>query len=389
MDKFYCTKCYYLTSDATPPSECPVCHVPRDYFDPVPKNVKQFIPEYWNEHIAKKIEEIHNRQIQAGINSSSFALITDLHWATNAKHSAAILEKVMNSCGIPYFFNGGDVVSASGLCPASSLIRDISEFNEAFKNIAEKCLPVFGNHDHAFSTFPAPEFYVETMNKEQIYDSYFRPYTKYNNRVTGPDGTYCYADDTHHKMRYIALNLFIKNTDEVDEKGYPVCKCHQGLMQEQLDWLANVALDVPSPDWTVVVCSHIPAHQMPSNVDVALGICDAFRRHTTYSKSKSFSGAAEHFTVNVDVDFTGRGGNFAMWVAGHTHCDEAEYPSGILSTTTIDDALHNVASLPRKHVRGTTSEQAFDVFTVDKNNHKVYATRIGCGENREFEYEVF
>ena len=63
-DKFYCTKCFYLTSEDNPPLECPICHSDRILFDPIPKNTPQFIPEYWNDTIDEKIEEIRNNQIK-------------------------------------------------------------------------------------------------------------------------------------------------------------------------------------------------------------------------------------------------------------------------------------------------------------------------------------
>ena len=65
-DKFYCTKCFYLTSEDTPPKECPICHSDRLLFDPVDEVREQFVPEYWNEHLKEKIENIRERQISAG-----------------------------------------------------------------------------------------------------------------------------------------------------------------------------------------------------------------------------------------------------------------------------------------------------------------------------------
>jgi hypothetical protein len=51
--------------------------------------------------------------------------------------------------------------------------------------------------------------------------------------------------------------------------------------------------------------------------------------------------------------------------------------------------MHNSALSPFKHQAGTVTEQAFDVFTINKKEHKLYVTRIGCGEDREFPYDVF
>ena len=58
----------------------------------------------------------------------------------------------------------------------------------------------------------------------------------------------------------------------------------------------------------------------------------------------------------------------------------------ILSVTTLNDSMHNSKNSPFLHIKTTTTEQAFDIFTIDFKNHKIYSTRIGCGEDRVFEY---
>ena len=71
MDKFYCTKCFYLTSDDVPPEECPICHSPFLYFDPIVKNEKQFIPEYWNDYLDKKTSKTNCSHLMYNILSSN------------------------------------------------------------------------------------------------------------------------------------------------------------------------------------------------------------------------------------------------------------------------------------------------------------------------------
>ena len=386
-DKFYCTKCYYLTSEDNPPKECPICHSDRLLFDPVDKIVPQTIPEYWSEHIENKIEEIRKRQTEAGRESSTFGFVTDLHWASNQKHSAAILEKVMNACGVPYFFTGGDIVVGSGVCPKESLFRELSEYQESFKRIEEKCLIVLGNHDQAYSTLPIPQYYVESLTSDETYEYYFRPQTEYPNRVFGSTLDYFYADDKIHKMRYIALNTHVKANEDLDENGIGKFWAfnEMGIMQEQIDWVANVALDVPDSDWTVCVSTHEASFK---NMDLLLEIFDAFRQHKSFKGERIYEDKP-YYNAKADVDFTNRGGNFAVWATGHTHYDKGEYKNGILVTATANDSMHNSATWSFFHVKGTPTEQVIDFFTVDKKAHKVYITRVGAGENREFEYKVY
>ncbi|MBQ5746453.1 MAG: hypothetical protein IIV81_00805 [Clostridia bacterium] len=71
------------------------------------------------------------------------------------------------------------------------------------------------------------------------------------------------------------------------------------------------------------------------------------------------------------------------------HYDKEYSRKEVLIVATLNDSIHNSASSPYVHVKGTTTEQAMDFFTIDKRDHRIYATRVGCGENREFEYKVF
>ena len=83
--------------------------------------------------------------------------------------------------------------------------------------------------------------------------------------------------------------------------------------------------------------------------------------------------------VHVGISF----GDFAVWVGGHTHKDMHLLQNGVLTVCSAGDTLG------RGKVRQTDTEQAFDIFTIDKNAHKIYITRIGAGDDREFTYEVF
>lgn len=350
------------------------------------------IPGYWKEHLAEKIQKIHERQIAAGMSGASFGLVTDVHCSDNMLHSPALMEAILTECGIPYFYNAGDFVSGMGIIKPEDLIKEIMFVRRLFGRIADKQLMAFGNHDAAYSTFEPPAYYAESLSRETVHEYVFRPQMNYANRVFSEDGMSYYADDVFHKVRHIVLNTHDTPSDELKEDGLPVySKFHLfGFRNEQINWFANVALDVPSPEWTVVLCTHesVGSSEMKYNLDLMLDIINAFRKHTSFSGSRTYDEIAG-YDAQVDVDFTGKGGDFAVWVGGHMHQDIGEYTDGILRVSTLNDSLHNSSKSSFRHVPSTITEQAIDVFTINKKEHKLYATRIGCGEDREFTYEVF
>jgi len=388
MSYFVCNKCYYVEKTEVAPEKCIVCGADRDMFSKVNYSLKKYIPKYWEEHLCDKIQKIHENQVEAGNKGMSFALITDIHWGPNKKHSAHLLERVMDACAIPYVFNGGDTVSGAGLCPTSALFDELQNYSEMFKGLESRMLMAQGNHDPSYSLFEAPRYYVQNITHNEIHEYMFRYEMKYPDRVISDDGSYFYVDQSYYKMRLVVLNCFDVPSDETNEDGS--AKYNKmgmvGFRQEQLDWIANTALNVPSKDWTVVFCSHINAAGggIAYNGDVVLGLIDAFRNGQKFEASTKYE--ISGYNANVSADFTGRGGEFAVWVCGHTHYDNSVVKNSTLCTATISDWHHQSARLAFERREGTITEQAFDVFTIDPVKHKIKVTRVGAGEDREFDY---
>lgn len=345
------------------------------------------IPAYWNEYLDVKIRQIHDKQMAGGVHAASFGVIADFHFTVNCLRSPALMEKILDECGIPYFFLAGDFVSGMGMITPDDLIREMVCVRRLFSRIEPKMLLVQGNHDPSYSTIPG-HGYAESLTTEQIYEYMFRFQTQYPNRVFGEDGTYFYADDCARKMRYIVLNAHDTPNDDVKPDGFPVypkMKC-LGFGQTQLRWFAETALDVPAADsgtdvvWTVVLCTHesVCGDEEYYNRELVLGLIDAFRKHTVYEGTSDC--AEPEYNASVRADFTGRGGDFAVWVGGHTHRDMVQNVNGILCLTTASDSFNDI---------GNTDEQCFDIFTVNKAEHTICATRIGRGGDREFSYETY
>lgn len=351
------------------------------------------IPAFWQEHLQTKIERIRNLQSRFGDDGVSFAMITDIHWSHNAQYSAELLERVLTACDIPYYFNGGDVAC---FCPYGTKEHLKSEFDgykRAFAAIEHKCLITLGNHDGVYSTLPEPNEYSQNITKAEAVANGFAFLKKYENRVFGEDGTYYYADDRERKTRYIVLNTHDVPSNETDEMGRAVYNTFRMfcIRQPQLKWFAHVALSVPSRAWSVVLCSHengtAKPHHKTRNHALILGIIDAFKRGAEF-KAKTEFDDQPYLNADISVDFTGKGGNFIAWVAGHVHEDKIVEENGVVSIATSNDSYGSAAGYLPPHVQGTITEHTFDVFTVDKRTRQVFVTRIGgVGGDRTFSYE--
>ena len=356
------------------------------------------MPLYWENHLKEKINRIHELQAQGGKNSVSVGFISDVHWRTNLLGSVGALERVLFACSIPYYFNGGDTVSGCGLCEKQFLFDELNDYRKAYQAIEHKCLIVEGNHDRAYSTFEAPTYYAQNMSFNEIYEHMFRPQTQYPDRVMSENGRYYYADDKHSKVRFIALNSQDTPNDDVDEEGKIIHNgmLNFGFMQEQLDWLANVALDVPDKSWSVILCSHAcPVYgfnecwekEKHYNYSLATGILNAFRKHTSFKGELTHPDAA--FDAKVDCDFTGKGGNVIVWLGGHTHRDRLKEVDGIMCMEIDTDSMQSAGRSEYDRVECSYRTNAIDILTVHPHEHKVFVTRVGAGPDREFTYEVF
>lgn len=356
------------------------------------KNFNGEIPDYWQPLLKEKIEKIRKIQAEGGVDCTSFALITDLHWSHNAQKSAVLLKKVMDECRIPYYFNAGDTVASAPFCDKEFIRLEFDEYREAFKEIEHKCLMAIGNHDGVYSTFPEPDSYKQNLTKNERFEYFYRWATVYADRVFGEDGSYYYADDTFHKMRYIVLNTHDIPSDEKDENGFAKYNLFGEfqIREPQLNWFAHMALDVPDSSWSVVLCSHendsADERYHTANRALIVGIINAFKRRGKF-EGKTDWPEKSWCNASVSVDYTNRGGNFIVWLAGHMHEDRMVELDGIVSVCTDSDSCGWASGLKPKYELGTTKEHIFDVFTVNKKQRKVYITRIGSiGKDREFIY---
>lgn len=362
--------------------------------EPVPVPSDQAIPAYWESHINTKIKTIRQIQDEDGVNRFTFGFITDMHLeGNNEKHSGNLMAKIDDEIHLPLVINGGDCVSHyQGAVSKANAIGQIREMFSMFpQRIREKMLYMVANHD---DNSHSNQVWAETLKEGELYSQFFRYLdNKVVRGIYSP--RYYYIDDTFHKTRFIVLDC--NDVPYIQENGrakYPISDFHV-FRQNQLQWFADVALNVPDSSWAVLVTSHAPPYETGvtgfdrpvRNADMALGIIAAFRNKTTYSGT-SLANVIADFRATVSADFRGKGGDVICWLAGDTHTDTITTMTpyaNIVQVTTINDHK-NRPSGEAQGTRGTITEQAFDIMTVDRASRRVYLTRIGAGSDREFSY---
>ena len=89
---------------------------------------------------------------------------------------------------------------------------------------------------------------------------------------------------------------------------------------------------------------------------------------------------AQHFG-NLKCNAT-----IACLITGHSHIDESDSENGMLVICTTCDNHTLLVDSSITRTKGTDTEQAFDYVQIDTANRKIYCTRIGAGNDREFSY---
>lgn len=366
------------------------------------------IPEYWEEHLSNKIARIKELQSAGGKDCFSFISICDMHAEQNLGQVTGLLSrKVMDECSIKFALALGDITTRG----SSETVEKLNEsFDLAFsilKPILGDTLLAQGNHDGAYNDADG-DVYAANLSNAEIYDTMFRKTGLVGNVHFCDDGMGYYIDDTASRVRYVILNPHNKlgtSTNYFNTYRYG---------QAQFDLMVEALTTIPKDDWGIIFASHIPpvtkidrhgdgifeadmTDAIPEQT-LLRNLVEAFiNRSTSFSGNYGNSGAWDYVSL-ANIDFSGAKGHFIGYFAGHLHADclfSGDVYNFPVITSRCDSHNENVFSdngtnvdeqLRDERVKGTTTEQSFDVFTINKSERKIYATKIGAGADREIGY---
>ena len=351
--------------------------------------------EYIEESVNDVIENMNN---QNG-NALNIAFITDLHvtafedlpfrqvevWNRNTNG----LARVDESRNIDFVVLGGDYLwnnTNTTLKRAEDAYKLLQTNFYKFKN---KQFALKGNHDDNSLANNANYIIDDSMRYGYLGQ-------QYTNDVQIKYGTaeksYGYIDFKRQKVRVI----FINTVDIPTSYGGQHIT---GIGNDQLNFISD-ALQFTEEGWAVIFFSHHllidnatmnPSGDVEGSVtqthggDAMWGIIQAFKNKTSYAKVSTLTG----FEYDVNVDYSSNASNTVIaCINGHTHRDLSAIQDGILliSTTASGFGQNAYDSTGTKIVYtiDTKSETAFDIFSIDRINNEVIASRYGAGQNRNW-----
>lgn len=350
------------------------------------------IPPYWQKMINEKTEVVKALQTAGGKDSVSFVWASDTHIPDNSTARTddigKLMAKMMDNCDIPFAVLTGDIGTRSSYDTEAELVRTQAKISEHLAPLwgTDRLLAALGNHDGCYGDSSC--YYQKQFAPARLWQLYFRWQALDSRKVFADDGLYFYVDNAAQKVRFIVLNSQFGGKYLEDENGCAVnnrfsTSCYG---QEQLDWLANVALDLPE-GYGAIITSHVPPN-VTYTVDKVLliGIINAYCNKTTYQGSY-LEGVDGWTNSTVNVDFKEAKGEIIAMFTGHVHQDTVDTTTLACPLITIISAgaQVNAGEIPDRQF-GTDTETSFDVVTINRKTRTIYCTRVGAGEDREIKY---
>ena len=301
------------------------------------------LPLYYKEHLEERICEILHANEQM-VDCVSFFWITDIHWEPdlNARRSPAMIRYLASRIGIHQVLNGGDTGNSFAICSnAISRLRDAIGSDRVYS--------VNGNHEiNDASRYEKPYERVHSALRGHCQDIVYGDQNK----------SYFYFDDAVSKVRYIGLStygLFINNQYE------------NAYTEEQLQWLTEEALDVEG-GWTIIIFTHSLYYESLPSKELVV---------------------QSPFFVDAIDQYQGKG-KIACVLMGHSHVDRIHFgKSGIPYIISQCDRTEPYrGDINVERIRGTISENHFEVILLDKAKQEIHLYAIGSDARDGVDHEA-
>lgn len=323
-------------------------------------------------------------------NSACLVLFTDTHYKSGdsmvATRVAKYLAALTNPIAILHLGDLADWVNEDKAA-ATALWE---EHNAMLHDSKTPYLQVVGNHDdgnlynrlsgnRAAANYAAPWelFHATTAGSRR-------------DIVCGSKNGWYYLDDEDSKTRVIVLNShdYPWQTDESGNLVYDssirtdVENGISGIYSpEQMEWLANVALDFSADGWTAVVCAHKGTANF-AVVNYLLANAKSGNRITKIPQTGVFDdtyGLYDYSRVTITTDYSVCHPEKVLFLRGDDHEDKIATDKKYPIVTFLNASLaKDQTSAPVKTAR-TPTETAVSVLVLDNEAGVMHEIRFGAG----------
>ncbi len=298
---------------------------------------------------------------QSASRTDRFVYFTDAHVDVRIPNSTGnVLDSVLRNNEVSRVVFGGDATMTTSACRTKADIDKSLEMFGDYVKVARRhnCefLPLRGNHEITTGTVDTsvPGY---TYSQQYVYETVMG-WAEGADIVEMGNGT-CnyYFESLDAKMRYIVLDPYASAGEDLEQRYGINIEC----MQDATNWLRDCIATLPE-DWKAVVLIHQGMNKCTGISDY--GNCSGMLR-----------------IVNANAD------KVVMVLHGHLHKDVETFENGVLHVgTTCSNWGQAVADIWGKPVRerGTDTESAVDVVSIDLDNSRIEMHRYGGGYNRNF-----
>lgn len=295
----------------------------------------------------------------------------------------------------------GDIITPGGRKSKAEIKGVAKPFFDALKQTSIPSVFAIGNHDNNdWSNAPSNVFRASDWGEMWL------DYAEENFGIVrqiksdGTKSTWHYLDIEKFKIRIISIDAQDIDHDTSDSNGNALYNGGNSwyISNEQMKWLANVALNITDNGWGVVVCLHqtynnyntyynttlSPSYE--SSIKKMMDMLVAFAKHEMYNQS-AYTHSNSFYNLDAiskDFSFEGLTGKpkLICVLNGHEHFDRVDDYNGINIIWTSNNSASTAYSDARvQRVIGTSTQNLFDVVNIDTVAHKLRIFRFGAGVN--------
>lgn len=196
------------------------------------------------------------------------------------------------------------------------------------------------------------------------------------------DSNYFYKDYSDKKVRVIGLDSS-DNPGTLASDGsekYPEI-WHMGYMQEQINWLANVALKNVPEDFTTLIVAHMQSWVTNGTNIHNADLVNQVVRNFVQGQAGTVSSTDPDWEVNVSTDFTAQGPRLlAGWIHGHEHAENIRTDGGY-------NNIGIIASINPPSVTDYKGDNdGWNLVELDTEKRTLTLKGFGTATDRKFSY---